>query len=158
MVQGRVTGIPRDRDAAGRPRNARARDDLGRPLDVRSTTAPLEPEALAPNAALVAAQQRLDAQEPFAAHEIFESVWKTTAEEDRQLWRGLAQVAVGITHAARGNPTGARSLLSRGADLLAQYAGTTPDGVDVDGVRQWATRAADDLSLTTQPPRLKSED
>ena len=31
---------------------------------------------------------------------------------ERDLWRGLAQLAVGTTHAARGNPVGADRLSS----------------------------------------------
>jgi hypothetical protein len=145
----------RDRDPTGRARNARARDQLGRPLarESRSQAAADEP-ALAPEAALRRGQELLDSRQPFAAHEVFEAVWKSTSGPDRELWRGLAQVAVGITHALRGNDSGAHSLLERGATTLSGFAGTTPHQVDVDGIRAWSIAASDDLGLATQPPTL----
>jgi hypothetical protein len=146
----------RDRDGAGRARNARVRDRLGRLLD-RSTDADQEaPEetALAPTAALSRAQALLDDGWPFAAHEVLEAIWKNTSGAERELWRGLAQVAVGITHALRGNESGARTLLRRGAESLTPFTATTPYGVDVDGVRSWARLAAADLTMVAAPPRL----
>jgi hypothetical protein len=148
----------RDRDAAGRARNARARDPLGRPLDRRADTGPpVDEPALPAEAALRRAQTLLDEGRPFEAHEVLEAVWKTTAGDGQELWRGLAQVAVGVTHALRGNESGARTLLRRGADTLAPYAGTTPDSVAVDDVRDWAVAASDDLSQVQRPPRLQAK-
>jgi uncharacterized protein len=85
---------------------------------------------------------------------VFEAVWKDTSGPDRDLWRGLAQLAVGITHALRGNESGSRSLLQRSAATLAPFAGSTPAGIDVDGLRDWARRAGDDPSMAVRPPRL----
>jgi hypothetical protein len=148
-------GASRDRDRAGRPRNARPRDALGRPLD---RTAPArttdDPAPLSPAEALRTAQQLLDDGQPFAAHEVLEAVWKHCAGPERELWRGLAQLAVGVTHALRGNEIGAHSLLRRGHDNLAGYAGTTPEQVDVDGILAWARIADEDLRNVTPPPRL----
>src|SRR3954454_23593493 len=117
-------GLGRDRDAEGRPRNARRRDDLGRPRErsdeVSSTT---DAPALPPDQALVRAQALLDTGRAFAAHEVLEAVWKATTGPDRSLWRGLAQLAVGLTHRARGNEVGARALLHRAADTLTPVQG-----------------------------------
>jgi hypothetical protein len=63
--------------------------------------------------------QLLAAGRPFHAHEVFEAAWKSAPEPDRELWRGLAQVAVGLTHARRGNARGALTLLRRGAAHVA---------------------------------------
>jgi hypothetical protein len=52
---------------------------------------------------------------PFHAHEVFEAAWKSTPAPECELWRGLAQIAVGLTHARRGNARGAVALLRRGA-------------------------------------------
>ena len=68
-----------------------------------------------PEQSVAEAQELLDAGKPFHAHEVFEDAWKSGPEEERELWRGLAQVAVGLTHAARGNVTGGARLLRRGA-------------------------------------------
>jgi uncharacterized protein len=151
----RPTAADRDRDAAGRARNARARDDLGRPL-ARSdgSQGAIDVPALPPGDALLAAQELLDSGRPFTAHEVLEAVWKDTIGPGRELWRGLAQIAVGITHALRGNESGARALLQRGSLTLAEFEGTTPNGVDVDGVRAWAEAAREDLRMAARPPQL----
>jgi predicted metal-dependent hydrolase len=70
---------------------------------------------------------------------VFEDAWKNAPEDERELWRGLAQIAVGITHAARGNRSGAVSLLGRGAERVAPYDGVY--GVDVAAVQAWAAAA-----------------
>jgi predicted metal-dependent hydrolase len=105
--------------------------------------------ALSPADALAEAQRLLDADRPFHAHEVLESVWKAAPEEERELWRGLAQLAVGLTHVRRGNARGARSLLSRGADRLVAFAGAPPHGLDLDAV------VRDVRALTA---RLEAED
>jgi hypothetical protein len=70
---------------------------------------------------------RLLAQDrPFHAHEVFEAAWKTVPGPERELWRGLAQIAVGLTHARRGNARGAVGLLRRGADRVAAAAPAAP--------------------------------
>ena len=60
---------------------------------------------------------------PFAAHEVLEARWKAGPPEERNLWQGLAQICVGLTHAARGNSVGAARLVERGAARLEEYNG-----------------------------------
>jgi hypothetical protein len=113
----------RDRDEAGRARNARPRDGLGRPLERGDLGEPTLPDGvvLAPADALDTAQQLLDAGRPFHAHEVLEASWKAAPAAERDLWQGLAQMAVGLTHARRGNAAGAAALLRRGADRVSRY-------------------------------------
>jgi predicted metal-dependent hydrolase len=66
----------------------------------------------------------VDEGRPFSAHEVLEARWKDCPEEERDLWQGLAQLCVGLTHSARGNTTGANRLVDRAAIHLEQYAGT----------------------------------
>ena len=147
----------RDRDVSGRPRNARPRDELGRPLPrTPDAAAAPDPPALAPRAALVEAQRLLDAAQPFTAHEVLEAVWKATTGPERSLWRGLAQLAVGLTHRARGNETGARTLLRRADDTLQPIEGE-PYGVPVGELRTWARAAADDPAITRAMPPLSRQ-
>jgi uncharacterized protein len=143
--------VDRDRDAAGRARNARPRDALGRPLPYGATGEERAPEGVVrtPEDALAEAQALLDAGRPFHAHEVLEDAWKSAPQAERQLWRGLAQLAVGLTHAARGNATGAAALIARGAGNLTPYAGEPPHGIDVAGLLRWAADGA-----TPPPPRL----
>ncbi len=126
----------RDRDATGRARNARPRDALGRPLgrDAVSDLAPADDAARPPAEALATAQRLLDEGLPFHAHEVLETAWKAAPLSERDLWQGLAQVAVGLTHARRGNARGAVALLGRGRDRLAGYPTPGPHDVDVGGI------------------------
>jgi hypothetical protein len=112
-----------------------------------------EDVVLPPNEALAEAQRLLDVGRPFHAHEVLEGVWKAALPQERDLWQGLAQLAVGLTHAARGNPRGAATLLRRGRDRLAVHPasaasdgpGSLPYGVDVPGLMVWASALADRL-------------
>lgn len=141
-----TTGAARSRDAAGRPRNSRPRDGLGRPLPPGSAGVERVPDdlAVAPLEGLRLAQELLDAGRPFHAHEVLEAVWKAAPADERRFWRALAQLAVGLTHRARGNHAGAVALLRRAADGLAPYAEHPPYGVPVAELAAGARRLADD--------------
>lgn len=137
--------IDRDRDGTGRPRNARPRDELGRPLPPGAAGVPTTPDdlVLTPVEALDEAQRLLDTGRPFHAHEVLESAWKAAPAPEREFWRGLAQLAVGLTHARRGNPTGAARLLARAARRIAPYAEQPPYGVPVADLVRFAHAAAE---------------
>jgi uncharacterized protein len=134
----------RERDAAGRARNARPRDEHGRPLPRGAVGVERVPEDLVldPDAAVVEAQRLLDAGLPFPAHDVLEGVWKAAPAAERALWRALAQLAVGLTHAQRGNARGAVALLERSAEALGRWTGPAQAFVDVDLVRGYAERLA----------------
>jgi hypothetical protein len=150
--------VTRDRDPAGRPRNARPRDGLGRPLDraddASSGADPIPDDLVITGAEAAALADRLlrDGR-PFHAHEVLEAAWKSGPADERDLWQGLAQIAVGLTHARRGNARGAVALLSRGAERVRGYQGgagsqwavgrpASPFGMNVDAF----LAAADDLA------------
>jgi hypothetical protein len=144
-----MTPRDRDRDQAGRPRNARPRDAFGRPLAHGATGESPIPDdlSLSPGEAVALAQQLLDSGRPFQAHEVLEASWKSAPAAERDLWQGLAQVAVGLTHAQRGNARGAAALLRRGARRVSGYLSGPDDAggrysIDVAGI----TRAADELA------------
>jgi len=145
-----VTGpTARDRDPAGRARNARPRDELGRPLPRSGAPDGLRiPDDLviSPAEAAELGGRLLAEGRPFHAHEVFEAAWKSVAGPDRELWRGLAQIAVGLTHARRGNARGAVALLRRGAGQVAVFAGTSRE-VDPEFV---AGQASDLAQLIEQ--------
>ena len=95
---------------------------------------------------------------PFHAHEVVEDAWKSGPEAERQLWRGLAQIAVGITHAARGNAVGGTRLIERGARNIAPYQTDVPHGLDIAAVIAWSEQAIAEIAratpLTLGPPPL----
>lgn len=156
----------RDRDDQGRARNARPRDGLGRPLPHGATGVERTDEdmVLPPAESLTLAQKLLDEGRPFHAHEVLEAAWKSGPATERDLWKGLAQLAVGLTHLRRGNATGAVSLLRRSRDHLAAYTAQSPHGIAVGEIADYATDLAqrvehsglstvDDRELT---PRLRT--
>lgn len=151
----------RDRDPSGRARNARPRDRLGRPLPHGAVGVPRVPEdfVLPPGPALTEAQRLLEEDLPFHAHEVLEGTWKAAPPAERDLWQGLAQLAVGLTHVRRGNPTGAATLLRRGQARIDGYAADPPYGVDVAGLIAWTddllgTLAAGGETTSVAAPRL----
>jgi hypothetical protein len=110
-------------------------------------------EPLRPVETLTLAQTLLDSGRAFAAHEVLEAAWKAAPAAERDLWQGLAQICVGITHAQRGNVTGAVRLVERGAARLRRYAADPPHGIDVPGVLAWHARYAA-APATADSPRL----
>jgi len=138
----------RERDARGRPLNARPRDGLGRPLPRGSPGVARVPDELVlpPARSLEEAQRLLDEGLPFHAHEVLEGTWKAAPERERDLWQGLAQLAVGLTHLLRGNNAGASALLHRGRDRIAGYSGDPPYDIDVRGLIAWADAMIDRLA------------
>lgn len=145
------TPQPRDRDSRGRALNARPRDGLGRPLPRGSDGVERVPEdlVLPPLESLAEAQRLLDLGRPFHAHEVLEGTWKAAPSHERDLWQGLAQLAVGVTHLARGNRTGATTLLRRGAERLGTYA-EPPYDIDVAALVAFARHTADALEAGSQ--------
>ncbi|GIH46278.1 DUF309 domain-containing protein [Microbispora rosea] len=91
------------------------------------------PDDYAPTAeeALEEARKLLAAGRPFHAHEVLEARWKTGPDEERELWQGLAQICVGLTHIQRGNLSGAAALLTRGSARLGAYGSTRPYRLDL---------------------------
>ena len=137
----------RDRDEAGRARNARPRDGLGRPLPRGAAGVAGPPEGVPRTAeeSLAEAQRLLDAGRPFHAHEVLEDAWKSAPGPERALWKGLTQLAVGLTHAARGNAPGAVSLLRRGAERLTPYRQAAPHGIAAAALHRWALDLAAEI-------------
>jgi len=150
--------VDRDRDPAGRARNARPRDEAGRPLPRGAAGVERVPDGLvlAPEETVREAQRLLDAGRPFHAHEVLEAAWKAAEPGEGELWRGLAQLAVGLTHAMRGNARGAATLLDRGAGNIAPYAAAPPHGIDVPGLVGWARALARDPQPAPSLPRLRA--
>ncbi|MGW4198495.1 DUF309 domain-containing protein [Streptomyces sp. NPDC005004] len=164
----RPVGDGRDRDTQGRARSARPRDGLGRPLPYGADGVERQPEGVvrSPGETVVEAQALLDAGKPFHAHEVFEDAWKSGPESERELWRGLAQVAVGLTHAARGNVRGGARLLRRGAVAVREWGVESgeprPYGIDLAGVGGWAVGLAERVEkeggavdAAVEAPRLR---
>lgn len=130
----------RDRNAEGRPENARPRDRFGRPLprdaadELGDRVEPADVVASVAEA-LEHAARLFDEQRFFEAHEFLEYAWKSDEVDDgdRTFWKGVTQVAVGCAHTQRGNDTGAITLLERAIRHLGGYP-SPHHGVDRDGL------------------------
>ncbi len=154
----------RDRDEFGKARNSRPRDALGRPLPHGSQGVARIPDnlELSPADSLIYAQELLDQGLAFHAHEVLEAAWKNGPDDERDMWQGLAQLAVGITHIQRGNAAGAAGVLSRAADHLDDVDRPAPHGIDADGLVTHARALGEDLARETDidaerlRPRLKT--
>jgi uncharacterized protein len=133
----------RGRDAAGRPVPADSPDAVEPVPEVDRTA----------EEALVLAQQLLDDARPFWAHDVLEAAWKAAAPHERELWQGLAQVCVGLTHAQRGNAVGAVRLLQRGAGRLR--AAAAAHGVRPVDVAEQAEAAAARVEAGRPPGDLR---
>ena len=143
----------RDRDADGRPASARQRDALGRPLARGIAGYPAEPQQplTGPDDALERAQAFLDAGRAFAAHEVLEAAWKAAPDDEREMWQGLAQLAVAHTHLQRGNGAGALRLLERATARLRDVADPPPYRIARAGLLATADHAAA-LLAAGRPP------
>ena len=153
-------GFDRDRNAQGRPENARPRDRYGAPLprgSVDELAHRREPEEVVSSAAeaFEHAVELFDQERFFEAHEFLEYIWKSdeTPAEDRDFWKGVTQVAVGSCHVQRGNVTGATTLLQRATSYMGPY----PDrhhGVDTRTLSARARELAErvDRDGVSPPP------
>ena len=134
---------PRDRDQAGRPKNARPRDALGRPLPRDAEAVYVEEELPEdPELLLQIGIEHFNAQRFFQAHEAWETAWHPSSSDERDFWQGITQVAVGFTHRQRGNAKGSATLLRKGAHKLEEY-GEVHRGVPVADLARAARKAAD---------------
>jgi len=120
--------------------------------------------SLEPGEAVPLAQRLIDEGRPFHAHEVLEAVWKSGPDDQRDLWQGLAQIAVGLTHARRGNSHGAVSLLRRGSAAVDGYRAraasrpadeppsAVPAGLDAAAAARAAAELADRIDAVGLAP------
>ena len=100
---------------------------------------PVSEEPLPPAATISYAHELLIKGRPFSAHEVYEARWKAGPDSERELWQGLAQLCVGITHAERGNRIGALRLVGRARRRLETYSDTGGPsyGLDLKHIIEW---------------------
>jgi hypothetical protein len=80
---------------------------------------------------LLAARDLFRRGELFACHEAWETVWRSSDPEPRDLWRGLIQLAVALYHhRARRRPDVARRVLAKARRRLLPFA-PVARGLDV---------------------------
>jgi hypothetical protein len=112
---------------------------------------------LAPAETLAYAQDLLDRGLAFNAHEVLEAAWKNGPLDEQTLWKGLAQLAVGLTHVQRGNLKGAITLLRRASAHLAHDDRPPPHAINAAGLVDYADALIHDLAagVDVTPTRLR---
>ena len=132
----------RQRRDDGAPEQQRPRDRTGRPLpyDTNATLLAQDHKPASVEEALALGRTLWQENRFFEAHECLEKVWHTAPRHDRNLWQGVIQIAVAQVHHQRANPPGAIQLYRRALANLAEYPNQWR-GVDIDGVRTYATAA-----------------
>ena len=110
----------------------RPRDEFGRPLPygAKSRLQLANFDALSIDQNHLLGIDYLNARNFFGAHEAWETAWRMSkGSEEEEFFKGLSQLGAGYTHYARGNPIGARALLSRG---LTRVRGFGPSRRELD--------------------------
>ncbi len=72
--------------------------------------------------------QLFEKQEFFESHEVLEELWMAATGSERNLYKGLIQIAVSLHHLGDGNLRGARKVFDTARDLLEPYQ---PSGAGV---------------------------
>src|SRR3954462_1605254 len=72
----------------------------------------------------------------FAAHEVFELIWRAAPAAERDFYQGLVHVAVATYQETRGNAVGRRRQLEKARRRLGPYA-PAHEGVDVAALLEW---------------------
>ena len=126
------------RSEAGRAKppqkTERPRDEFGRPLPrgAKNLLQLANFDALSVDENHLLGVDYLNAGNFFGAHEAWETAWRMSkASEEEEFFKGLSQLGAGYTHYARGNPVGARALLSRGLSRIRGYR-PSRRGLDLD--------------------------
>jgi uncharacterized protein len=84
------------------------------------------------------------------AHEAWETLWRAAADEDRDFYQGLIQVAAGLLHLQRRNLRGARTKLEEGIEKLRPYE-PAHGGIFVNELIGQGSRVLDELNAGYLP-------
>ncbi len=94
----------------------------------------------------------------FEAHELWEDVWRETAEPEKRFLQGLIQVAAAFHHYSRENLLGTRRLLQAGLLKLESFP-ATHTGLEIEplrcAVREWvAALISGEIPRGMNPPQI----
>lgn len=92
----------------------------------------------------------------FTCHEVLEHLWLDETRPERDVYKGILQIAVGLLHAENGNHAGALRLLERGTGHLVPFLPAW-FGVDLAALRDEALRLRATLAALPPGRRLDAE-
>ena len=84
------------------------------------------------------------------AHEAWETLWRAAADDERDFYQGLIQLAAGLLHLQRRNQRGARNKLREGVARLQPYQPVNR-GVMLDELVSSSKRYLEDLDAGSLP-------
>ena len=90
----------------------------------------------------------------FECHEVLEDAWTPERGPRRLFLQSLIHVAVGLYHAGRGNPTGARRQLRKGLRKLAPYLPAC-EGVNTARLHRDASAALERIEAGDEAGRMR---
>ena len=96
------------------------------------------------------AVEQFNSGEYYACHETLEELWLCENEPERNLYKGILQVAVGLYHKDQDNLRGAIRLLASGAELLEPFLPMYA-GLDLGRLHAEALALRDALESGTDP-------
>ncbi|MCH7945873.1 MAG: DUF309 domain-containing protein [Armatimonadetes bacterium] len=134
----------------------RPRDEFGRPLPrgAKSRLQLANFDALSVDENHLLGVDYLNAGNFFGAHEAWETAWRMSkGSEEEEFFKGLSQLGAGYTHYARGNPLGARALLSRGLSRVRDF-GPSQRGLDIEALARVVQTHIDQLDGYERGDRL----
>jgi len=104
---------------------------------------------------LLAAVRQFNAGDYFLCHETLEELWLDRNDPLRDLYKGILQVAVGLLHLQKGNLKGARTLLTRGLELIDPFTPSCRglDLADLQGQARRVLHTLEDRETGGTPPR-----
>ena len=84
------------------------------------------------------------------AHEAWETLWRAAADDDRDFYQGLIQVAAGLLHLQRRNVRGASNKLAEGLEKLRPFQ-PAHRGIFVNELVSKGDRILDELEARQVP-------
>jgi len=109
-----------------------------------------------PCANQLAAVRQFNAGDYFLCHETLEELWLHREDPLRDLYKGILQIAVGLLHLQKGNLGGARTLLTRGLELVDPFAPSCR-GLDLADLQGQAGKVLQNLEHRedTERPQIR---
>lgn len=95
-----------------------------------------------------------NAGEFWECHAVLEPLWLEEHRPERDLYKGLIQLAGGYYHIERGNGKGALSLLTKGPELLAPFAPLCM-GLQIDSCLEQAVAARNHVVAASEGQPLQ---
>ena len=100
---------------------------------------------------------KFNAGDYFTCHEFLEELWLEKQGPERELYKGILQIGIGLRHLQRDNINGARRLLENGSNLVEPFA-PIYFGIDLLSLQRDARSVLRRLKDPNQPHSFLASD